>query len=418
MRILVTGATGLVGTAVVQNLLGTGKTVRALVRSPRTWDGVETIVGTMADPENLVRACSGCDAVVHLAACKNDEAESFEVNVMGAKNLREAAEHAGVKCIVHLSTQSVLLPKRGTYGETKRLAEEALNGSAIPVTHLRASIVYAEVPDGIVGSILGFSSLPLFPVIGSGNVHFRPIHRDDLANGIAAVLERKELWGRTYDVGGCDAYSFNELIDVLLCAKHLRRLKVHIPIVLARFIALLPFSPITKSNVLGSMQDVPFDPDPFLSATGIQPRKFSEAMKTWLCSESEDKDEAKALLEYVLPGSASEVLIERYLQALRAHGVPSSPQLTRALMRKHRSLQGLEWSLKMRNPQARLLKKMLIAAAIREADPQSAEELLPKSRTKHGVALELLKIGFAALAALPSMVLWQCRPSRKHYATV
>lgn len=406
--VLVTGGTGLVGPGVVRALLHDGWSVRVLMRDPkRVPDGCEAAPGDMTDRASLDRACHGVRFVVHLAARKNDEPDSIAVNVDGAHMLGAAAKKAGAAGIVHLSTQSVRLARRGLYGQSKLDAERALDACGIPVAHLRASVVYGDEPDGIVGSILGFAKLPFIPVIGDGRPRFRPIHRDDLGAIIAALLTR-DSFGGTENVGGSEEYTFDALVRAILRARGLRRPLVHVPIAVALPMArvlsfLLPRSPITVSNVLGAAEDVPFDPTSFLAACCVRPRSFKAHLThLQIPGTFTLRDEARMLLTYIgfacrLP-PPSDTVIARYIGALETHGVSVCPSFPRR-MGTYRLL-AHDWATRLRNPAGTLQKKLLIAAAIREADPGGAG-LLPPQQSAASVLLAAVRTCCACLAVLP-----------------
>ena len=419
-RVLVTGATGMVGPGVLRALLRDGWHVRVLVRdASRAPADCTVAVGDMTDAESLRAACRNVDAVVHVAARKNDECDSVAVNIEGARLLAHVAAQEGVQRIIHLSTQSVRLGRRGTYGETKLQAERALDAGRVPVAHLRASVIYGDMPDGIVGSILGFARLPFIPVIGDGRPHFRPMHRDDLGSVIAAMLALPEATG-VFDVGGREEYTYDELVRVIVAAQGLRRPLVHLPLFLAlpmarALRALLPKPPITVSNVLGAADDVRFDPSPILTLTAVEPRSFRASLAAMLPLRAVAPDaEARYLLSYVGRGCAlpvaTDALTERYLRALRAHGV--AEQATLAALPGYAAMLAHDWATRLRAPGCALQKKLLIAAAIREADVGSAA-LLPPTQSALAVAWNLLRTGVACVVIVPLCLIFMLSHGRR-----
>ncbi len=125
MRVLVTGATGFVGSHAAKALQDAGHTVRALVRTPAKLETVtarvgvdlaalETVEGDIADPAAVTAAVDGCDAVVHAAAVvgtdPSSEAEIEASNFAGALNVLGAAADSGCDPIVHVSSAAALFP--------------------------------------------------------------------------------------------------------------------------------------------------------------------------------------------------------------------------------------------------------------------------------------------------------------------
>ena len=127
MRVLVTGATGFLGSHATRALQDAGHTVRALVRTPAKLETVtarvgvdlgslETFEGDIRDPAAVTAAVRGCDAVVHAAAVvsidSTDRAEVEGTNFAGALNVLGAAVDAGCDPVVHISTGEALFPFR------------------------------------------------------------------------------------------------------------------------------------------------------------------------------------------------------------------------------------------------------------------------------------------------------------------
>jgi dihydroflavonol-4-reductase len=119
--VLLTGASGFVGAAVMRALIGAGYEVRALVRAPGSFhppSGVITCSGDITDLASTIAAASGCDAVIHCAADYRlslrpaDAARMIAVNVGGTANVLRAAQASGVKRVVHCSTVGTLAFQR------------------------------------------------------------------------------------------------------------------------------------------------------------------------------------------------------------------------------------------------------------------------------------------------------------------
>lgn len=137
--LLVTGATGFVGSAVVTLLHERGYAVRAVVRDPARADvlpdGVERVAADLADGESLVRAMEGCEGVFHLAAAVGAPGpEAHELNVGGTRRVVEAVRRAGVRRLVHTST-SAAIAVPDPDGPGLLVAEEAAGGTALTDTY-------------------------------------------------------------------------------------------------------------------------------------------------------------------------------------------------------------------------------------------------------------------------------------------
>ncbi len=404
--VLVTGGSGMIGRALLTALTAANYRVRALSRNAQKEEnGVEWIQGDITDAVTVERAMQGVKSIVHLAAAKNDEKDSDDINIGGADCIKNAAEKMGVDRMIVLSTQSTKLPKKGRYGTTKMEADRILQSSAVPVTTLVCSIVYGEKTDGIVGSIVGFSRLPFLPVIGPGTPRFRPIHRDDLAIIIVEALKNDATKNRVYDIGGPESLSFDELADSILHAQGLIKKHIHLPIPialgLARACAFLKKPPVTISNVWGAAVDVPMNLLPFECDFISRPRTFKKGLEEMFPPKNSARAEAAALLRYVLPLAwvPDDTVIDRYMKALEAHGIEQKATLDPKVYASTLFMRALDLRAKSDYPHGTLRKKITVAAAIAECMPESADVLLPKNRSIAGVCVALLMIGIGSIEA-------------------
>jgi nucleoside-diphosphate-sugar epimerase len=271
-RILITGASGFIGSALVPRLAAAGFTPRLLVRRAPAAPPpppAEVREGDLATPATLGAAVDGADAVVHLGAATSggrmDPAVAYRVNVGGATALIEACRAARCRRIVVMSTQHVHLPRPGLYGRTKRIADRVFEHSGLEVTILRPSLVYGPGSRGVFVKLAGLvRKLPVIPVIGPGTWHLRPLYLDDLVRIVVETLERPELAGRTYDAGGPDYVTYDEFLMAICAALGRRCRRVHLPIgvsfVLARILErVLANPPLTVENVYGSTLEAPCD---------------------------------------------------------------------------------------------------------------------------------------------------------------
>jgi len=245
--ILVTGATGFVGGHVVEALRADGRDVRCLVRDRRRGErleasGCELVEGDVTRPESLPAAVAGCDAVVHLVAIRQGRREEFQrVMVDGTRNLLAAAETAGVGRFVHMSAL-------GTSEETKDLVpyfgakwqmEQDVEAAPIPHVIFRPSFVFGT-DGGILPTFAQLARLmPVTPIIGSGKQRIQPIWTDDIGAYFSRALDLEAAAGRTFEVGGPDAVTWNEFWERLKRTLGIRRPSVHVPVGLMKVNALV-----------------------------------------------------------------------------------------------------------------------------------------------------------------------------------
>jgi NADH dehydrogenase len=187
---------------------------------------------------------------------------SRQVNVEGTERLFRAASAAGVSRWIQISSMSAHPGSTSVYGRTKLAADDylrrAVKGPAWTI--LRPSLIYGPGDRGLVAKTLGLlEKLPFLPMVGSGEELLRPILVSDVARAALTCLERPDLAGRTYMIGGADEVSLNDFMKRLLAGRGMRRPLVHLPIpvcmILARLLTLAVKSPpLTVDNVLGVLQ--------------------------------------------------------------------------------------------------------------------------------------------------------------------
>jgi len=271
-RVLITGGTGFIGSALVPRLIQAGYVPRLLVRRAlpsAPLPPIEVMVGDVTDVDTLRLALRDVPAVIHMAAATSagrlDPVVAYRVNIGSASALVEACRSSGARLIV-LSTQHVYLPAPGLYGRTKRMADRLFLESAVPVTILRPSLVYGPGSRGVFVRLATLvRKLPVIPVIGPGQWRMRPLFLDDLVDVILAVLARPVPAARIYDVGGPDLVTYDEFLSAICTAIGRRCRTLHLPLPVSFALAwtlerILPTPPLTTDNVRGAIRDAQCDP--------------------------------------------------------------------------------------------------------------------------------------------------------------
>ena len=283
--VFVTGATGFVGRAVVHALRADGLKVRCLVRRGserdlRGLEAIERLEGDVLTRQTLDEGIGGCDAVVHLVGIIREHRGrgiTFErLHVDGTLNVLAAAAAANVRRYLHMSALGTSATARSQYHQTKWLAEEAVRASALPWTIFRPSVIYGK-GDGLVSMLAQMvEKLPVVPVIGEGRQKVQPVPVEQVAEGFRRALGRPETVKQTYEVGGPDAVSMDELIDAIGKALgHARIRRIHMPIRLMRIVAgalhAIPSFPLTTDQIRMLEVDNTCDPEPFFRTFGLTP---------------------------------------------------------------------------------------------------------------------------------------------------
>src|SRR5580658_10374825 len=191
--LLLTGATGLVGSALLNRLLGEGASVRCLVRDPRRLGAqrvrVQIALGDLTDPPSFRNALRGVETVVHLAASMRDQSRGSieELNGIATWRMVEAAERQGVERFVFFSALGASTHHRARLLRAKALAEQAVREAELHSTIFSPSIVYAPGDDWL-RLLERLSLLPVMPVSGRGRAVFQPIWAEDVADCVLAAL--------------------------------------------------------------------------------------------------------------------------------------------------------------------------------------------------------------------------------------
>ena len=261
MKILVTGGTGFVGPKVVHALRAQGRDVRALVRRPDRasqlagW-GAELVTGDVTDPASLRAAAEGCTHVVHLVAIIKGRPQDFHhVMVEGLRNVVAAAKDESVERFVLMSALGVRETMKDVvpYYAAKWQMEQDVKGSALEYVIFRPSFVFGR-DGGVLPTFIRQVKLsPVVTVIGPGLQKSQPIWVDDVAAYFAKAIDLPQAAGRTFEIGGPDTVTWNELYLRIAKVLGKRRKLVHVPWSVARAAALatqrIPGAPLTVDQV-------------------------------------------------------------------------------------------------------------------------------------------------------------------------
>ncbi len=311
--IAVTGASGFVGRNLLRVMRERGIPVRAVVHSSQgeTWArslGIEGVQADVRDEVSLERAFQGCSVVVHLVAIIRERGpHTFEaINHLGTQAVVSAAHRCGVRKLIHLSAlgASPVTPSR--YLASKWRGEEAVRRGAVPYTIFRPSLIFGP-GGGALAQLLALTRygpfypfilrvgespllerladlLPLIPVLGDGTYRSMPIDLRDVIRCVIQAVEREDVVGREFDLGGPEVVTYSSLLDRLLQILRKHRYKVHIPLSLSWFLVragerILSNPPITSAEFEALLLDNVCDPAPAYQTFGLTPRPLDETLR-------------------------------------------------------------------------------------------------------------------------------------------
>ncbi|HMK07646.1 MAG TPA: NAD(P)H-binding protein, partial [Anaerolineales bacterium] len=231
--VLVTGATGFVGRAVLPQLTRSGHQVRILLRpspmSPRLPAGVPVEVGlsSLTDARGLRAGLLGVEAVIHLAGGEGQgsRADLAQSDAEATRTLVEAAAESGVKRLVVLSHLGADRASAYPVLQAKGMAEEAVRRGGVAYTIIRSAAAYGPEDRFTTSLAMALAVSPgVIFLPAAGATPLQPLWIDDLATAIVWALEEDGLVGRTYEVGGPEVLTLRDVVGLVMTAAGLRRM--------------------------------------------------------------------------------------------------------------------------------------------------------------------------------------------------
>ncbi len=285
MKVFVTGATGFTGSCTVPLLLAQGMQVRCLYRADSDRSAlpqpeIEWVLGDVADRHALGGLMNGTQALVNIASLGFDHADS----------ITGAARDVGIRRTVFISTTAIFTQLNARSKAVRLAAEESIQKSGLDFTILRPTMIYGSKRDrNIFHLIQWLRTFPMFPIFGNGEYLQQPIFVDDVAQAIVSCLKNDRTIGKSYNIAGQSALSYNQVIDVIAAQMNRRIWKIHFssePVVSALKILErlhIPF-PIKAEQVLRLNENKNFDYAEAQNDFDFAPRSFAEGIQLELKS--------------------------------------------------------------------------------------------------------------------------------------
>ena len=302
LRVLVTGASGFIGTRLCPALLDAGHEVIAMTRHPETYTGVGTpAAADVSDPDTLPPVLDGVDAAYYLVHSL-DSGDFVQKDADAARAFGLAAAAAGVQRIVYLGGLGADDEKLSAHLKSRRQVEELLGEGGVPVTVLRAAVVIGH--GGISWEITRqlVQHLPIMVAPRWVNTRTQPIALPDVIRYLVGVLEAPEAAGRVYDVGGPEVLRYVDMLKRAAVLQNRRALPLFIvPLLTPRLSSgwltlVTDVNLETSRNLIDSMTNevIVRDGNAIRDLIPGDPMGYDDAVRLALAERAQDPQTAKA----------------------------------------------------------------------------------------------------------------------------
>ena len=290
-KVLIIGATGLIGSAVAARLHRDGHHVRGLARTHRRLDGMELVSFDMARatrPEDWTSVLAEVDLVINCAGALQDGPGDnvAAVHFDGPRALFEACEMSAVKRIIHFSAIGVERARPSDFSKTKNQADEALRASSLAWIILRPSVVIGGAAYGASAMFRGLAALPILP-LKPATGRLQGVGLDDVVVRVVRLLPEHAPARITLDLAGPEPLEFR---DIVTSFREWIGWRPAVGITLPRPVAtllyrlgdvagLLGWRPPIRSTAAREIgRGATGDPTPWMQTTGISPASFKDTL--------------------------------------------------------------------------------------------------------------------------------------------
>jgi NADH dehydrogenase len=345
VKVFLTGGSGFVGARVLRALLQGGHRVVALDRSgsvKRSFPGdshLQVVVGDLLTPESYSGALDGVEAVVHLAAStgRAPAAEHFRVNADGTGTLLEQSRRRAVGRFLFVSSIAAGFADTSSYpyAQAKIRAETLVRQSGLRFAILRPTVILGR-GSPIFAALAKLAMAPVIPIFGSGKTLVQPVDADDVARCIVRVLDDDLLSNDTFDIGGAEPLTIQELIVQIrriAGGRDGRVLHVPLPLVLpplriAERLGLGRVLPLSVGQLATFRFDGVVAPNPLFercrdTLVGL-PRMLAESAGAGADRESRLERECRIFCRFLIARRPDGYVARKYLDAQRGAAFDAS----------------------------------------------------------------------------------------------
>ncbi|WP_431080054.1 NAD-dependent epimerase/dehydratase family protein [Pseudomonas thivervalensis] len=401
MKLVVTGATGYIGQRLSALAAARGHEVICATRqpcpTPYAW--------LPYDLRGPAPECPvGTQALIHLAADTAGTAHSgADDEVRAAQALLRCAEQGSAK-FIFISSQTAEATATGAYGRTKwRIEQHVLAAFG---TVIRPGQVYGGPERGLFGLLCRLvRRSPFIPILMPAPC-VQPIHVDDLAAAILAVVERDDIHAEIFNLGAVQPIAFGHfMMSIATHRVRAARLPIPVPVGLLRLmrrsVGLSLSTKLGLERIFSLIHLPPMDSERSLQKLGIQLRVLAHGLHRSGHGQRRGLlQEAAVLLHYLLKRPPQRSLVSRYARALERAGKTRPVIHSRLLMGWPILLTLLDNPGVLRKPNGQELAwRLQVALGIAEASPQGAQVFLGVQQSRSPVAT-LVALGLSAVKAL------------------
>ncbi|MBX9825672.1 MAG: complex I NDUFA9 subunit family protein [Xanthobacteraceae bacterium] len=291
--VTVFGGTGFLGRCAVRQLRRHGYAVRVASRHP---DRTPWLFGAggrqvpfeadIHDEQSVAEAVFGAYGVINAVSLYVERgSETFHsVHVAAAQRVAAQAQRAGVKRLVHVSGIGADAASSSRYIRNRGEGEAAVRRAFAGATLIRPAVMFGADDAFLTTIIRLMQRFPAFPMFSGGRTRLQPAYVDDVADAIARLIDRDQTQGRTFECGGPEVYSYEELLRIVAREAGLKPRLIPVPFaawqVLARMAEMLPSPPVTGNQVeLMQHDNVPAPEIPGFAELEITPHAVDEIIR-------------------------------------------------------------------------------------------------------------------------------------------
>lgn len=288
--IVVTGASGYLGSHIVNRLAQEGRPVRAMVHSvPRAKNegrlaglSIDWVQADVTDPSSLVQAFEGSTSIIHTVAIAIEKGglDYETINYQGTAHVVEAARKTGVRRFVNISQLGAKADLPYRFLASKGKAQDYVAASDLIWTAFRPAVIWGPEDEfaNTFAKLVPLTPL-IFPIIGDENARFQPVWVEDVVTCVSKALDDPTTHRKEYELGGPEILTLEEIERRTLQAVDARRWMMHFPMPVLSLVVtlmekLLPAPPVTRS-LLELLQVSNVTTDNAIQKFVDQPRAFS-----------------------------------------------------------------------------------------------------------------------------------------------